>query len=96
MASQSADPTERDAIRRLAADSQMVRVTRTAQYDLLGHQISKEEICDAVIAWIDDGSRIKNKKGSAARPACGGPRLRDEAPHPWRALLFEGCTLRTR
>ena len=59
MAAQSPDADERAAIRRLAADPAVVRVTRTAQYDLLGHHVSKEEICAAIIEWIDDEYGIK-------------------------------------
>lgn len=59
MAAQSADEIERSEIRRFAADPTLVRVTRTAQYDLLAHDLAKQEICDVIIAWIDGGQRIK-------------------------------------
>ena len=59
MAAQSADANERAAIRRFAADSSSVRVTRTTQYDLLAHGLTKNEICGAIVAWIDAGERIK-------------------------------------
>jgi len=59
MAAQSADANERAAIRRFAADPSLVRVTKTTQYDLLGHDLTTEDICQAIIAWIDDGQRIK-------------------------------------
>jgi hypothetical protein len=59
MAAQSADASERAAIRRFAADPGLVRVTRTAQYDLLGHALTKEEICEEIVAWIDSGQRVK-------------------------------------
>ena len=59
MAAQSADEYERAAIRRFAADPSLVRVTKTTQYDLLGHDLTTEDICKEIIAWIDDGQRIK-------------------------------------
>lgn len=59
MAAQSADANEQATIRRLAAEPSRVRVTRTTQYDLLAHHLTKEEICDEIIAWIDGGKRIK-------------------------------------
>ena len=59
MAVHSADAMERAEIRRFAADPSVVRVTRTAQYDLLGHGLAKEEICGEIVAWIDDGQPVK-------------------------------------
>jgi hypothetical protein len=54
-----ADATERATIRRFAADPTKVRLTRTAQYDLLGHGLTKEDICDEIVAWIDSNQPIK-------------------------------------
>lgn len=59
MAAQSADANERAAIRRFASDSTLVRVTRTAQYDLLGHGLTTDDVCQEIVAWIDDGQRVK-------------------------------------
>ena len=59
MAAQSADANERAAIRRFAADPSLVRVTRTAQYDLLGHELTTDDICQEIVAWIDGGHRVK-------------------------------------
>ena len=59
MAAQSADANERAAIRRFAADPGRVRVTKTTQYDLLGHDLTIEDICRAITSWIDGGQRIK-------------------------------------
>lgn len=59
MAVNSADPNEQANIRRLASDTAKVRVTKTAEYDLLAHHLTKDDICDEVIAWIDSGGRIK-------------------------------------
>ena len=59
MAANSADANERADIRRLTSDASKVRLTRTAEYDLLAHHLTKDDICDEVIAWIDSGARIK-------------------------------------
>ena len=59
MAAHSADASERNRIRHFAADPSLVRVTRTTQYDLLGHNVSKEEICDEIVAWIDESQKVK-------------------------------------
>ena len=59
MPAQSADANERAAIRRFAADPSLVRVTRTTQYDVLGHNLTTEDICQEIVAWIDAGERAK-------------------------------------
>jgi len=59
MTAQSADADERAAIRRFAADPGRVRVTKTTQYDLLGHDLTIEDICREITSWIDGGQRIK-------------------------------------
>jgi hypothetical protein len=59
MAAQSADANERAAIRRFAADQGRVRVTKTTQYDLLGRDLTTEDICREITSWIDGGYRIK-------------------------------------
>ena len=59
MAAQSADANERAAIRRFAADPGRVRVTKTTQYDLLGRDLTTEDICREITSWIDGGQRIK-------------------------------------
>ena len=59
MAANSASTNEKEVIRRFAADPSRVRVTRTTQYDLLAHALTKDEICDLILAWIDSGQRVK-------------------------------------
>lgn len=59
MGANSADPNERANIRRLASDPATVRVTRTAEYDMLAHHLTKDDVCDMVIVWIDSGERVK-------------------------------------
>jgi hypothetical protein len=34
-------------------------VTKTAQYDLLGHNLTKEDICNEIVRWLDAGQRVK-------------------------------------
>ena len=55
----SADPDVVAEIRRLASDSQRVMITRTAQFDLVARHLTKDEICQVIIDWIDSGERIK-------------------------------------
>lgn len=59
MAAKSADPREIQAIRRLALDPTKVVVAKQVQYDLLAHHLTKEDICDEIVAWIDTGGRVK-------------------------------------
>lgn len=55
----SADANELAVIRRLASDSRHVRITKTAEYDLLANRLTKEDVCDEIVAWIDKGERVK-------------------------------------
>jgi hypothetical protein len=59
MADNSPDPTERAEIRRLACDPTRVLVTKTVEYDLLAQHLTKEDICDEIVTWIDRGDRVK-------------------------------------
>lgn len=59
MALSTADPQVIQEIRRLASDPKLVMVTKTAEYDLLAHQLTKGEICRTIVNWIDSGERIK-------------------------------------
>jgi hypothetical protein len=59
MADNSADPGELADIRRLASDPTMVRVTKTVEYDLLAHHLTKEDICDEIVGWIDGCQHVK-------------------------------------
>lgn len=71
MAAQMADASERKLIRRFAADPSVVRVTRTAQYDLLGYHLTKTEVCQEIVTWIDAGERVK--KVTMRGPHAGSP-----------------------
>ena len=59
MAENNATEEEVKEIRRLASDPTLVRTTRTVEFDLLGYQLTKSDICDEIVAWIDAGERIK-------------------------------------
>lgn len=59
MAENSAADEEMQEIRRLASDPKLVRTTTTVQFDLLGYHLTKADICDEIVAWIDAGQRVK-------------------------------------
>jgi hypothetical protein len=46
-------------IRRLAADPAKVTLTTTAKYDLMSAGLTKNDICDEIITWIDKKQRVK-------------------------------------
>ena len=54
-----ADPVIVQEIRRLASAGDDVVVTRTAEDDLLARRISVDDICEAIVDWIDAGERVK-------------------------------------
>jgi hypothetical protein len=56
---QSASPDELAILRKLACDFNRVRLTETAEYDLLGYGLTKAGICDEIVAWIDRAERVK-------------------------------------
>lgn len=55
----TADPTIVREIRRLALIPDEVIVTDTASSDLLARRLSVDDICSAIVDWIDAGERIK-------------------------------------
>ncbi len=59
VAAKRADAKTMGEIRRLAADESRVQLTRTAQYDLMGHRLTKADVCDEIIGWIDRGEPVK-------------------------------------
>lgn len=59
MAAKKADAKTVGEIRRLAADTGRVRLTKTAQYDLMAHRLTKADVCDEIIGWIDRGESVK-------------------------------------
>jgi hypothetical protein len=59
MGTTSADADERAEIRQLACNPTKVRATKTAEYDLLAHHLTKKGVCGEIVAWIDGGNRVK-------------------------------------
>lgn len=59
MAAKQADSGTIQEIRRLATDESRVRITQTALYDLMAHRLTKADVCDEIIAWIDRGDPVK-------------------------------------
>ena len=59
MADNSPDANELAEIRRLASDPTKAELTTTAKYDLMGAGITKEDVCEEIVAWIDGGERVK-------------------------------------
>ncbi|NLS95414.1 MAG: hypothetical protein GXX96_25005 [Planctomycetaceae bacterium] len=59
MTAKKADAWTLGEIRRLAADQSRVRLTTTVQFDLMAHRLTKADVCDEIIAWIDRGEPVK-------------------------------------
>lgn len=59
MAAPSAGPQIIQEIRRLAFFPNDVILTGTATADLLARHLSIDDICAAIIDWIDSGQRVK-------------------------------------
>jgi hypothetical protein len=59
VAARQAVPKTLGEIRRLAADAGRVRLTKTAQFDLMAHGLTKADVCGEIIAWIDSGEPVK-------------------------------------
>ncbi len=59
MAAQYADANEREAICRFALNSALVKITKTVQYDLLAAELAKDEVCQKIVVWIENGERLK-------------------------------------
>ncbi|MBM4091487.1 MAG: hypothetical protein FJ276_18985 [Planctomycetes bacterium] len=59
MAAKKADAGTLAEIGRLAADPTRVRLTTTVQFDLMAHRLTKADVCDEIIAWIDRGDAVK-------------------------------------
>lgn len=55
----SPDAKELADIRRLAADPSRVELTTTAKYDLMAAELTKDDICEEIISWIDSKKRVK-------------------------------------
>lgn len=46
-------------IRALASDAAKVMLSRQALSDLMAWGLKKEDVCDAIVEWIDAGERVK-------------------------------------
>ena len=62
------------AIKRLAGEPGDAAVTSTAEYDLMGEQLKVEDVCDALLDWIEKGKDIREivtekAKGHTGKPA---------------------------
>jgi hypothetical protein len=59
MSDKNATEEEVSEIRRLASDPALVRTTKTVEFDLMGHDLTKSDVCDEIIEWIDSSERVK-------------------------------------
>ena len=59
MASKAPSTQELTEIRRLASDPSKVQITETVKYDLMGHGLTTEDVCNEIILWIDAGQPVK-------------------------------------
>jgi len=59
MAETTATSEETTEIRRLACDSKMVRTIKSVEFDLMGYGLTKSDICEEIVAWIDAGESVK-------------------------------------
>lgn len=46
-------------IRRFAARPNKVSVSRTAKFDMMAWDLTKNEVCEKIVEWIDAGEQIK-------------------------------------
>ena len=59
MADNASDVKELADIRRLACDPSKVELTTTVKYDLMGAGLTKDDVCEEIVAHIDRGERVK-------------------------------------
>ena len=74
MAQRDADPSMAQAIKRLAGEPEAAAVSTSAYYDMMGASLTVEDVCDAIVDWIDQGKRVqeivtKHAKGRIGKPA---------------------------
>lgn len=55
----SADEATIKLIRDLATRPEAVATSRQVQSDLMAHNLTVEDICDAIVDWIDASERVK-------------------------------------
>jgi len=59
VAAKNADATTLRELRRLAADESRVRLGKTTLYDLMAHGLTKADVCDQIIDWIDGAKPVR-------------------------------------
>lgn len=59
MAETTATSEETTEIRRLASDPKTVKTIKTVEFDLMGYGLTKSDICEEIVAWIDAGESVK-------------------------------------
>ena len=59
MAAKQADAGTLGEIRRLAADESRVRLGTTVLYDLMTHGLTKADVCDEIVDWIDSSKPVR-------------------------------------
>ena len=61
MSPSSADPDAVALIRRLVLDRNKAWISKQARSDMLAHNLTLDDVCDAIIGWIDEGELVKPK-----------------------------------
>ncbi len=56
-----------------------VRLTKTVQFDLMAHRLTKADVCDEIIAWIDRGEPVKEVVLHSFPNLVGQIGIRDQA-----------------
>jgi len=72
MSKKPADPEAVKILHELAAHPENVTTTSTAKYDMMGLNLTKADICDTLLAWIDESKEVKQtvmRGKDAGRPA---------------------------
>jgi len=70
-----------DLLRQLAEEPDRVEVFGTAKYSLMGSDLTKEDVCDAICKWIDMGKPVKETTIHTI------PELIDEAAYEMKPKL---------
>src|SRR5262245_31264732 len=59
MASKPVDQMDLAEIGQLASDITKVQITATVKYDLMGHGLTTEDVCNEIVEWIDNNQSVK-------------------------------------
>ncbi len=92
MAAKKADAGTLADIRRLAADPSRVRLTTTVQFDLMAHRLTKADMCDEIIDWIDRDEPVKEVVLHSF-PNLVGQRAYEIKPRMKKTLFYIKVTL---